>query len=490
LYRNFRTAEPALFHATGRILIVAFAILPVLRSAEQMERAVWKQFYSRPLSRFLDHYAGFDPSFKLVHDALATGQFDPGFYRFLTRNTNIPRSTRIDPVEIKLAAEMKPTTVERPHIFMIVVDSLRRDYLGPYNSDVDFTPEIDAFARDSIVFKNSFTRYGGTGLSEPSIWVGGSMIHQQYVTPFRPMNALQTLLETNNYQALITKDSILSTVVTPWPGMAELDVGTDTMYFDLCNSLGELQQKLPGTAAKGPVFAYTQPQNIHISVINRQGQKSIDSANYRSYYAPYASRLRRIDSCFGGFVRFLKQQGLYDSSIIVLTADHGDSLGEGGRWGHAYTIYPEILRVPLIMHVPPSLLGSLHVDKDMVAFNNDITPTLYYLLGHRPVSDNPVFGRPLVTQESRELNRYRRDIYLVTSSYAAVYGILSGDGGTLYTSDAVNYRDSWFDLSENTPTSRSVPSKMKMEYEKMIREQIALVSDFYKFKLARQEKPR
>ncbi|MFN0166739.1 MAG: sulfatase-like hydrolase/transferase [Bryobacteraceae bacterium] len=483
-YRTTRAVSPAIFHGTGRILIIAFAILPVFRATELTERVVWKHISSKQtLSRFLDRYAGFDPSFKLVHDALATGQFDPGFYRFLTRNTSIPRSTRIRPVEVKLAAEMKPATGARPHIFVFVVDSLRRDYLSPYNPDVDFTPEINAFARDSVVFKNSFTRYGGTGLSEPSIWVGGAMIHQQYVTPFRPMNALQTLLETDSYQALITRDSILNTLITPWPGMSELDAGVVTMNLDLCNTLQELQRKLPDAAAKGPVFAYTQPQNIHISVINREGQKAIDEAGYRAYYAPYASRIRRMDACFGTFVRFLKQQGLYDSSIIALTSDHGDSLGESGRWGHAYTIYPEIVRVPLILHVPPSLMGSMYVDKDLVAFNSDITPTLYYLLGHRPVTANPLFGRPLVTETPRELSLYRREIYLVTSSYAAVYGVLSGDGRTLYTSDAVNYRDSWFDLTETMPSARSVPSAMKLSYENMIRERIALVSKFYDFKL-------
>ena len=135
------------------------------------------------------------------------------------------------------------------------------------------------------------------------------------------------------------------------------------------------------------------------------------------------------------------------------------------------------------MHVPPALTASMHIDTDMVAFNNDITPTLYYLLGHRPLTADPLFGRPLIVQERRELGRYRRDTYLVTSSYAAVYGILAGDGGTLYTSDAVNYRDSWFDLGENNPSARSVPSKMKLSYEAMIREQIALVSKFYKFQL-------
>ena len=75
-----------------------------------------------------------------------------------------------------------------------VVDSLRRDYLSPFNPAVTFTPSIDAFARSSDVFVNAFTHYGATGLSEPSIWVGGMMPHKQYITPFAPMNSLEKLL--------------------------------------------------------------------------------------------------------------------------------------------------------------------------------------------------------------------------------------------------------------------------------------------------------
>src|SRR5258708_26091575 len=53
------------------------------------------------------------------------------------------------------------------------------------------------------------SHYGGTGLSEPSIWMGGMMVHKQYVTPFAPMNALQKLLETDGYRSFVTRDSIL-----------------------------------------------------------------------------------------------------------------------------------------------------------------------------------------------------------------------------------------------------------------------------------------
>lgn len=480
-YAISRWRMPLVPSGTGRFLLMALALLPVHRLLEASERALWVKTGSKEtFSRFLDGYAGFDPSFKLVRDSMSTVVVDSSFYQFMARNTNLPRSTKVDPVEIKLAAETVPLTEAPPHVFMFVVDSLRRDYLTPYNPRVEFTPNIQKFAAESTVMANAFTRYGGTGLSEPSIWVGGAMIHKQYVTPFAPMNSLQKLLEAHQYQAYISRDSILQTVVTPWPKMKELDTKAETMELDFCHTVEEIESNLDA-AQNGPMFAYTQPQNIHISVISRQGGKAIDNATYNGFYAPYASRVRRLDGCFGGFIDKLKARGLYDNSMIVLTADHGDSLGEQGRWGHAYTIFPEILRVPLLIHLPKTWREKYQATPDALAFNTDITPSLYYMLGHRPLQKSELLGKPLFAEKREELFSYRQDNYLVSSSYAAVYGILSGEGRYLYTADAVNLKDSWFDLSEDQPSARAVTTSMRATYEKMIRGKIELISRFYKF---------
>lgn len=472
----------------GRLLVVALALLPTYRLTEAAENYVWPRSGS-PLAfaRFLDVYSGYDPSFKLVHDALGSGTIDSGYYQFLSKNTNLPRTTEIKPVPVNLsengAPPQAPAGEDRralPHIFIITVDSLRRDYLSPYDSSIDFTPSIGKFASEAVVMRNAFTRYGGTGLSEPSIWTGSSMIHKQYVTPFSPMNSMQRVLDEHDYKMFVSRDSILQTVVTDSPKLAPLDNGVQTMSYDLCRTLAELDPKLEA-ASHGPVFAYTQPQNLHISAINREGGKAIDNKDYGRFYAPYASRLRRIDGCFGDFINKLKSRRLYDSSIVVLTADHGDSLGEEGRWGHAYTIYPEILRIPLIIHLPANMRDRYVTKDDALSFNSDLSATVHYLLGHRPIAKNEMFGRPLFTERLEEQNAYKREHYLVSSSYAAVHGILSGDGRFLYTSDAVNYRESWFDMTEAAPVAHRAPSSMRMEYQKIIRDKIGVVNRFYNF---------
>ena len=267
----------------------------------------------------------------------------------------------------------------------------------------------------------------------------------------------------------------------PWPALSELDKGSSTLRLDLCRTLDELKQNISEKkTSEKPLFAYTQPQNIHISVINREGKSVLDKGPYDGFYAPYASRLRRMDSCFGEFIDFLKKTGLYEQSIIILTADHGESLGEDGRWGHAYTIFPEVLRIPLIVHLPSTLQTQVRANPKAVAFSTDITPTLYSLLGQKPINSGELFGHPLFSWTSSGPDQPKPTDYLVVSSYGAVYGVLNGQGNELYIADAVNYRNYLYDLSRQPlGVAMTVPDSVREHNERIIREQISAIGNFY-----------
>lgn len=425
--------------------------------------------------QLLQAYAGRNVSYRLIRSIVAPPAEDSAFYAFLNASSNIARSVPVAPVNIELAGKLTATPGLKPNIFVIVIDSLRRDYLGAYNPSVTFTPALDAFARENAAFPNAFTRYGGTGLAEPSIWLGGITLHKQYITPFHPMNSLAKLVNAEGYHQLISMDTILDTVVPRSPQLTELDHDRLTMDYDLCHTLTELQQALPNTAR--PVFAYTQPQNIHISAIAREGKSVPPGETYPGFYAPYASRLRRLDACFGNFISYLKSSGLYSSSVVVLTSDHGDSLGEEGRWGHAYTLFPEILRIPLLIHLPNArTFGQL---PNSAVFSTDVTPTLYHLLGHEPTTTSGIFGRSLFAAPAPHPD------YMVAASYAAVYGLVNRDGTRLFISDAVSARDYLYSI----PTSASA-SELPLSPEenaaskKRLHTLIGELNAFYSFRPA------
>jgi len=473
--------DTALRYAAAGLVLVAYVALLKAEPRRQEQAGVT----AGQAAALVDEYANYDASFRLADDLLsgpaAGGDATASFYIFLAENTGISRSREIRPVDINLVSRFDSATGPKPNIFLFVIDSLRSDYLGAYNPAVTFTPAIDRFATDSVVMKNAFTHYGGTGLSEPSIWVGGLIPHKQYITPFEPMNTLKKLIDAEGYDAYVSKDTILQTVLGPSPEIHELDSTIGTMSYDLCQTLEEVIGALPGRAPGRPMFVYTQPQNLHVSVIDREGHSVLPGVRLpQGFNPPYASRVARIDRCFGQFIGALKKAGMYDNSVIVVTADHGDSLGEHGRWGHAYTIFPEILRVPLIIHLPPAMKAKLAYDTNAPAFLTDITPTLYYLLGEKPKID-PIMGRPLFTNTLAEQYPYLRDWYLVVSSYAPVYGVLNRDATSLYIADGVDYRDYFYDLSHDPDgVAKPITDELRTREQALIRQRVLEIAKFYR----------
>ena len=479
-FARFRQKDPS---HTALMLLACLAVLASHRSLQANSSLLWSST-DAALShqQFLDRYSGYDVSFRLIHDAVAPPEYTtPDYYKFLAANTSIPRNVEIPPTRVDLVEDLTPRPGSKPNIFIFAIDSLRQDYLSPYNPRVHFTPNLDRFAKESLVLKNAFSRYGGTLLAEPSIWAGAMLLHRQSQEPFAPMNNLEKLLLAEDYHSYVSMDALLRPLLTPNPNMQELDEGVFTMDLDLCRSLDELEQKLVTEAETGaPVFAYTQPQNLHISVLQRQGGVPLTDKSYGRFFAPYASRVERIDACFGQFIQTLKDQGIYDNSIIVFTADHGDSLGDGGRWGHAYTIYPEILKIPLIIHVPVRMRRSVYFDAEQIAFSTDITPTLYYLLGHTGILHNEFLGKPLLTATKEEHEIYLQPRNLVASSYGPLWGILTGDSQSLYVSDSVNHREYFFEL-DHPQNALDVRNAIKAEYQFSIQEKVAALGRMYHY---------
>ncbi len=279
------------------------------------------------------------------------------FFDFLRRNTNLGPEVKIAAAKPGLVENLVPSPGPKPNTFIFVIDSLRQDYVAPYNASVNFAPETAEFAADSFVFHNAFTRYAGTALSEPAIWVGAMLLHEQHLEAFRPLNHLQQLLETDGYQSYVSVDPILERILVPSPSLIRLDRDLKMWNdLDFVSTLHELESHLSRQTNPRPIFAYTQPQNVHTMTLERSRLSS-------SRREVSIHEIRRIDAAFGEFLAFLKERGLYDNSIIILTADHGESYGEYGRYGHADFLFPEIIRIPLIIHLPPQLRTKVQWDR-------------------------------------------------------------------------------------------------------------------------------
>jgi hypothetical protein len=467
-----RWSRPAV--KSGAVLTTA-----CLLSAALPQVSAWTGDRRLQPELLFDQYAAIDPSFLLIRDTSRMESPDTaGFYQFLKAHSGIVDDA-IRPIDIDFARPLA-RPAERPHIFLFVLDSLRRDYLSPYNPEVSFTPSFDAFARESVVFERAFSRYSGTGLAVPSIWAGGMVLHKQYIQPFAPMNALAKLLDAAGYRRVMSIDSIADQLIPRRPDFVVLDRGIRNVEFRLCRTIGELKTVIE-TRNDAPFFFYSLPQDLHIANIQSSSRRLDGSQRFA---APVVERVRAIDECFGSFIEFLKRTGMYDNSIVIVTSDHGDSLGEEGRWGHSYTLFPEVVRIPLIIHLPASLAPRATADGQDISFSADITPSLYRLLGYQPRDLGPLYGRSLFGLDGvRPDARQRTDEpLLVASSYGAVYGVLRRNGRSLYIADGVSGRDYAFDLSGPRDVRLTITNAMREANWDVIRRQVQDLSASYGYR--------
>jgi arylsulfatase A-like enzyme len=345
---------------------------------------------------------------------------------------------------------------------------------------VTFTPEIKKFADDSFVFKRAFTRYSGTGMAVPSIWAGGMIIHVVQQPAFARRNTLMKLVDANEYVQMMTVDNIVEDFVAHDAKLHRLGEGLGKTEFDACRTLTELERALDARGPNAePAFFYALPQNVHIATAAMR--KVPAGETYPGFFDKVAVGVREVDACLGHFVAFLKRANLYDDSVIILTSDHGDSLGEEGRWGHAFYLYPEVMQVPLVVHLPSWLKARVKTDVDAVSFSTDITPTLYGLLGYSPRDLGTLFGRPLFVPQDVDLSSRRRESFLVASSYGAAYGMLRDNGRVMYVVDAVDGREYAFDLATAPGTRVEVTQSMTNENRRMIRENLTALAALYQY---------
>jgi hypothetical protein len=271
---------------------------------------------------------------------------DMDYYRAMTASTATQSALRPAVPDTTFANTPIDARAPLPHVFILMIDSLRRDYLSPYNPAVAFTPAIAQFAADSHVFRNAFTAYGGTWLSIPSMWTG-TPLTRGWGQIFTRLNPLEPLITSAGYD-LVINDYTVEEAFKSSTQRTFLNPGVTTVYTDLCDNVEALRAHIETRPApERPLFTFLAPMNVHIMntrILNPVTPGDEPDPRYAGFYGPYASRLERVDRCLGAFVTDLKDRGLYDKSIIIVTSDHGESLGVDGNWGHQYFLFPEVVR--------------------------------------------------------------------------------------------------------------------------------------------------
>jgi len=102
-----------------------------------------------------------------------------------------------------------------------------------------------------------------------------------------------------------------------------------------------------------------------------------DTPSHQEIHARYGSEVAAADEAIGRLIEGLKRRGLWDNTLVVLTSDHGEALGEHGTIGHVVNLYDELLHVPLVVRLPHDEQDErLEFLKSGLVRHMDVVPTI------------------------------------------------------------------------------------------------------------------
>jgi arylsulfatase A-like enzyme len=137
-----------------------------------------------------------------------------------------------------------------------------------------------------------------------------------------------------------------------------------------------------------PFFAFLNYLDVHYSYGGPRGYPKPDW-DRGTVIDEYDAGLKYVDDYIGRLLRDLKQRGLAENTIVVITSDHGESLGAHGLSYHGAALYRELIQVPLIISFPPQIPSGLRVNTPVS--NAAIAVTIMDLVG---ASDQAAFPGP------------------------------------------------------------------------------------------------
>ncbi len=272
------------------------------------------------------------------------------------------------------------------NVVVITVDTLRADHVGCYGYKQIRTPNIDGLAADSVRFDMAFTPVPITLPSHTVIFTGTyPMLNGMHDFSGNRLGAqpptLASVLKENGYR---TGAVVAAAVLDSRFG---LNRGFDFYYdhFDF-NRLQESnldEMERPANVVADETLQWLQA--------NSQSRFFLWMHLYDPHYpykppAPYAEQYKDhpydgeiafADEQVGRVITFLKQKHLYEHTIIVLSGDHGEGLGEHGEKTHGFFIYNSTLHVPLIVHFPEGHKGT---EVEGPVSTADIMPTILQAL--------------------------------------------------------------------------------------------------------------
>jgi arylsulfatase A-like enzyme len=323
-------------------------------------------------------------------------------------------------VPASVARSVAPTTTgptAPPNVVLYVIDTLRADHLGCYGYPEPTSPAIDRFAAGAIRFENPVAQSSWTKPSVASILSGmypqvhGANSMSDVLSKTVP--TLAELLQGAGYAtAGFVTNSVLSSEFGFDQGFAHFEYlreKEDREFHVLSHEVNRaVFSWLLERPEDKPFFLFVHTMDPHAPYTPREPYRSRfagevpdpdvgllanvngltwqdrrpDEQTSDDLQALYDGEIAFNDASFGALLQELESLGVLEGSLVVLVSDHGEEFGDHHRWQHGFTLYQEMLRVPLIMRFPGGL-GAGRAIEDGVR-QVDILPTVLEFAGLEP----------------------------------------------------------------------------------------------------------
>lgn len=304
-----------------------------------------------------------------------------------------------------------------PNVILVSIDTLRADHVGSYGYAKETTPSIDTFRRDAAQFDEAIAHAPSTLPSHASMLTSllpshhGASVANSFALDPGAITLAEILkaegYDTASFNGGIQLDPIYGldrgfdvyAAARPSVALAELLVDPIDMFDHTVDAAIDWI----GAHRDAPFFLFLHtyelhhpytpspeflalfeaeydgalPRSISVDLLRRinDGKVELEAGDLAHIISTYDAELRSVDAAFGRFIDFLRDEGLYDDAIIVLTSDHGEEFGEHGFVGwHSHTLFDELLRVPLIVKLPGMEHAGASVDSQVRGI--DIAPTI------------------------------------------------------------------------------------------------------------------
>lgn len=367
----------------------------------------------------LQNHLGPLPSFL---STLSFGRGDlPALQQLEKLRDSGPRVAR--PPQVPLAdylQSLKPEEMKRWNVVIVLVESLRRDVLSCCGGELPVMPNLEALASGSLVYSNVYTQSSHSNYADLCILNSQFPLRSQWEyfyprDPAYPRTFLHDILGQLGYST-----AVFSSQDENWGGMIRLlDPGSFDRFFHSGDFPGfryptpgadgegsSMKTKLSGkiddsltvseavkwiAAEQGPFFMYMNLQSSHIPYVVPEnhpvkfGPRELDFSirlgrfprdRVETVKQRYWDSLNYVDLQLGKLVEELKQQGKWDSTLLIVSGDTGQAFYEHGFCAHANQLYDEVMKVPLVVRYP----GVDHEVSDLSLQHVDVPPMVLSLL--------------------------------------------------------------------------------------------------------------